>query len=170
VGTSFNNLVALYQGQCEYQEEEPSFLQQLENEERTYGPDPSGRSLAAQQYARFVPWQGAEGQISMTAIDKSALVADALGTVSLARDLHRYGRDKAADALFQQAAARVERILGPDDLMLAKVLEAYSEFLVSVRREAEASPIRERSNRIRGRTRPASGVTVWPDQIPPNND
>lgn len=92
----------------------------------------------------------------MTATDRSAVLADVASTVSLARDMHGHGRHKAAEALFKQAAERVERIFGPNDPTLADILDAYTEFLVSHRREAEASPIRERSNQIRGRARPAS--------------
>jgi hypothetical protein len=39
VGTSFNSLVALYQGNSDDREEEPFFKQQLEKDERTYGPE-----------------------------------------------------------------------------------------------------------------------------------
>lgn len=83
-------------------------------------------------------------------------MANAISTVSLARDLHRYGRHNAAEALFLQASAHVERILGPHDPALANILDAYSEFLVNLRREADAGPVRERSNRIRERSRPIS--------------
>lgn len=92
----------------------------------------------------------------MTATDRSTALADAVSTVSLARDLHRYGRHKAAEALFLQAIAHVEITLGPHDHGLANILEAYAEFLVSLRREADAVPVRERVNEIRNRARPAS--------------
>lgn len=39
VGTNFNSLVALYEGNCNYRDEEPFFKRQLEVDERTYGPD-----------------------------------------------------------------------------------------------------------------------------------
>lgn len=92
----------------------------------------------------------------MTAPSRSAVLGQAASTVSLARDLHRNGRLKAAEALFKHAAVHVETALGPDDVGLVCILEAYAEFLVSIRRESEAAPIRDRSNQIRGRARPAS--------------
>jgi hypothetical protein len=91
----------------------------------------------------------------MTVIARSTVVADAAGHVSLARDLHRYGRHKAAEALFQQTAAHVEKTLGSHDPMLANILDAYTDFLVSLHREAEAASTRERSNQIRGQARSA---------------
>lgn len=92
----------------------------------------------------------------MARIDKPTVVADTVGLLSLARDLHRSGRYKAAEALFQQASRQVERTLGPHDIFLANILDAYAEFLASLRREAEAASIRGRSNQIRGLTKPAS--------------
>lgn len=92
----------------------------------------------------------------MATTDRSRALADAVSTVSLARDLHRYGRHKAAEALFLQAIGHVERTLGPHDHGLAKILEAYMEFLVSLKREADAGPVRERLNEIQNRARPGS--------------
>jgi hypothetical protein len=92
----------------------------------------------------------------MTRIDKETVVADTVGLLSLARDLHQSGRYKAAEALFQQAASQVEKILGPHDVFLANILDAHAEFLASLQRGAEAASIRERSNQIRGQTKPAS--------------
>ena len=80
-------------------------------------------------------------------------MAKAISTVSLARDLHQYGQHKAAEALFLQATAHVEGVLGPHDPALANILDAYMEFLVSLRREADAARVMERSNRIRERAR-----------------
>ena len=82
-------------------------------------------------------------------------MADSPSLVSLARDLHQWGQHKVAEALFQQAAPHAEQVLGPDDPALASILDAYSDFLVSLLREAEANPLRECSNQIRGRARPA---------------
>jgi hypothetical protein len=92
----------------------------------------------------------------MRGIDRSVIMADSAGLVSLARDLHQWGQHKVAEALFQQAATHLEQILGSDDPTLANILDAYTDFLVSLRREAEAASLRERSNQIRGRARPAS--------------
>jgi len=92
----------------------------------------------------------------MTETDRFAVMADAVSTVSLAGDLNRRGRHQAAEALFLQATTHVERVLGPYDPGLADILEAYTEFLVSHRREVEAAPIRSRSNQIRERARLAS--------------
>jgi len=85
----------------------------------------------------------------MAKIDKSTVVADAVGLLSLARDLHQFGRYKAAEALFQQVASHVENMLGPHEVFLANILDAYAEFLASLQRGAEAAIIRERSNQIR---------------------
>lgn len=92
----------------------------------------------------------------MARIDKATVVADTVGLLSLARDLHQSGRYKAAEALFQQAASQVEKTLGPQDIFLANILDAYAEFLTSLQRGAESASIRERSNQIRGQTKPAS--------------
>jgi len=92
----------------------------------------------------------------MAKIDKSTVVADAVGLLSLTRDLHQSGRYKAAEALFQQVASHVEKMLGPHDVFLANILDAHAEFLASLQRGAEAASIRERSNQIRGQTKPAS--------------
>ncbi len=94
--------------------------------------------------------------ILMARIDKSTVVADTVGLLSLARDLHRSGQHKAADALFQRAASRVEKMLGPHDVFLANIYDAYAEFLASLQRRAEAANFWERSNQIRGQTKPAS--------------
>jgi len=88
-------------------------------------------------------------------IDKPTVVADTVGLLSLARDLHQSGRHKAAEALFQQAASHVEKMLGPHDVFLANILDAYAEFLATLQRASEAASIRERSNQIRGQTKPA---------------
>ena len=92
----------------------------------------------------------------MARINKPTVVADTVGLLSLARDLHQSGRYKAAEAIFQQAASQVEKMLGPHDVFLANILDAYAEFLASLQRRAEAASIRERSNQIRGQTKPAS--------------
>lgn len=92
----------------------------------------------------------------MARINKPTVVADTVGLLSLARDLHQSGRYKAAEAIFQQAASQVEMMLGPHDVFLANILDAYAEFLASLKRRAEAASIRERSNQIRGQTKPAS--------------
>jgi hypothetical protein len=86
----------------------------------------------------------------MARIDKPMVVADTVGLLSLARDLHQSGQYKAAETLFQRAATQVEKTLGPDEVVLANILDAYAEFLVSLQRGAEAASIRERSKQIRG--------------------
>jgi hypothetical protein len=91
----------------------------------------------------------------MARIDKPTLVADTVSVLSLARHLHQSGQYKAAEALFQQAASQVEKMLGPHDVFLANILDAYAEFLASLQRGAEAASIRERSNQIRGQAKPA---------------
>lgn len=91
----------------------------------------------------------------MMTTDRSAVVADAVNTVSLARDLNHHGNHKAAEAVFLQATAHVGRVLGPYDPGLANIL-AYTEFLVSHGHEVEATPVRERSKQIRERARLAS--------------
>jgi hypothetical protein len=92
----------------------------------------------------------------MARIDKSTVVADTVGLLSLARDFHRTGRYKAAEALFQQAASQVQKSLSPHDIFLANILDAYAEFLTSIQRGVESASIRERSNQIRGQTKRAS--------------
>jgi hypothetical protein len=57
----------------------------------------------------------------MARIDKPTVVADAVGLLSLARDLHPSGRYKAAEAIFQQVASHVENMLGPHDVFLANM-------------------------------------------------
>ncbi len=91
----------------------------------------------------------------MARIDKPAVVADTVRLLSRARDMHQSGQYKAAEALFQQAASQVEKMLGPHEVFLANILDAYAEFLASLRREGEAASIRERSNQIRGQAKPA---------------
>ena len=67
----------------------------------------------------------------MAKIDKSTVVADAVGLLSLTRDLHQFGQYKAAEALFQQVASHVEKMLGPHYVFLANILDAHrSEELV----------------------------------------
>jgi hypothetical protein len=39
VGTSFNSLVALYEGNSDYRQEVPFFKELLYKDEQTYGPD-----------------------------------------------------------------------------------------------------------------------------------
>lgn len=54
-------------------------------------------------------------------------------------------------------ASHVEKMLGPPhDVFLANILDAHAEFLTSLQRGTEAASIRERSNQIRGQTKPAS--------------
>ena len=92
----------------------------------------------------------------MARIDKPAVVANTVSLLSLARDLHRSGQYKAAEVLFQQAATQVEKTLGPHDVFLANILDAYAEFLTSIQCGAKSASIRERSNQIRGQTKSAS--------------
>jgi hypothetical protein len=92
----------------------------------------------------------------MAKLDKSTIVADTAGLLSLARDLHQSGQFKAAEALFKQAASQVTTMLGPRHVFLANILAAYAEFLSSVQRGAEAAAFREQSNRSRERPKPSA--------------
>lgn len=92
----------------------------------------------------------------MARTDKSTVVADTVGLLSLARDLHQSGQHQAAEALFQQAASRVERTFGLHDIFLANIYDAHAEFLASLQRGAEAANFWERSHQIREGTKRAS--------------
>ena len=85
----------------------------------------------------------------MARIDKAAVVSDTVSLLSRATELQQSGHFSTAEALFKQAASQVETMLGPHDVFLANILDAYGEFLASLQRGAEAASIRERSNQIR---------------------
>ena len=101
----------------------------------------------------------------MRGIDRSVIMADSAGLVSLARDLHQWGQHKVAEALFQQAATHVEQILGSDDPTLANILDAYTDFLVSLRRKQKQLPSENAQIKSGGEPgRPRSELLPGPQQ------
>lgn len=73
---------------------------------------------------------------------------EAYDFLSLAHDLHRAGRDKAAEALYQQAILRIESNVGSGHPCLVPFLHAYEAFLRGNDREAEAACLKKRSEEI----------------------
>ncbi len=75
--------------------------------------------------------------------EKTAVAARSL--VIWAEELCKKGSYAAAETLYQRALALAEKRLGPQDPVMAEVLESYAELLAKTNRSAEGATMRRRS-------------------------